>query len=267
MKVFSFVGAIICFCCLFASVVVAQNDIGIQVYPNATEMPQATGRLLEKKAPTWLAAGVYRTNDSIKTVVKYFREQAPKPAAPENDIVKRLLEDNWKILDRTVTSSPFVFGAGDVLRTSSTEDVQISFGVFVLNDSFVRVHLMSPYPSNADNNKVEQGTMIVLIRERPAEATQTGEADADEAVYTGRDVTKKVRIRSKPDPFYPGGRGLVVLKAVFSGTGKVTKIVVVQGVPGLTEESIKAARKIEFYPAIKDGRPVAMWLQLEYRFF
>lgn len=265
MKIASYVVLVIC---LFALPVVAQNEIGIPAYPNATEMPQATERLLEKKAPTWLAARVYRTNDPIKTVVKYFREQAAKPAAPvDNNVVKRLLEDNWRIFDRKIEFAPTVFGVGDELRKTSEAEVKTTFGVFVLNDSFVRVHVMSPYPSNADNNKVEQGTMIVLIRERPADATQTVDADAEEPVYTGRDVTQRVRIVSKPEPFYPGGRGMVILKAVFSGSGKVTKIIIVQGVPGLTEEAIKAARKIEFYPAIKDGRPVAMWLQLEYRFF
>jgi TonB family protein len=58
----------------------------------------------------------------------------------------------------------------------------------------------------------------------------------------------------------------VVLKAVFSSSGKVTNIVIVSGVPGLTEEAIKAARQITFEPAIKDGRNVAMWMQLEYNF-
>jgi hypothetical protein len=32
----------------------------------------------------------------------------------------------------------------------------------------------------------------------------------------------------------------------------------------MTEEAIKAARKITFDPAIKDGRYVAQWIQLEY---
>jgi len=265
MKIAGYVVLVIC---LFALPVVAQNEIGIPAYPNATEMPQATERLLEKKAATWLAARVYRTNDPIKTVVKYFSEQATKTTAPvENDIIKRLLEDNWKIVDRKMEFSPTFFGIGDELRKSAKQDTKISFGVFVLNDSFVRVHLMSPHPSNADQNTAEQGTMILLIRERQPEATQTEDTGTDEPVYSGRDVTQRVRILAKPEPSYPGGRGLVVLKAVFSGSGKVTKIIIVQGEPGLTEEAIKAARKIEFYPAIKDGRPVAMWLQLEYRFF
>ena len=44
------------------------------------------------------------------------------------------------------------------------------------------------------------------------------------------------------------------LKAIFGSNGKVYNIVVVQDVPGLTEQAIKAARQITFNPAIKDGR-------------
>lgn len=58
----------------------------------------------------------------------------------------------------------------------------------------------------------------------------------------------------------------VVLRAVLGSNGKVTNIVVVSGVPGLTDGAINAARKIKFDPAIKDGRYVSMWVQLEYNF-
>jgi hypothetical protein len=35
---------------------------------------------------------------------------------------------------------------------------------------------------------------------------------------------------------------------------------------GLTERAIAAARMIEFVPAIKGGRPVSTYMQLEYNF-
>jgi TonB family protein len=259
---------LICVCALFAFPVVASDEIGITVYPNTTEMPQATQRLLEKKAPAWLAARVYRTSDSIKDVAKYFRQQAPKPVVSDNDdLVKRLLVDNWKVTEGTVRGAYTLFGVGDVLRKASNEDAKTSFGVFVLKDSIVRVHLMSPYPSDANSNTLDEGTMILMIRERPADTTETATAGEEETVYTGRDVTRRIRIRNKPNPVHPPGvYGLVVLKAVLLGSGKVGKIVIVQGVPGLTEEAIKAARRLEFDPAIKDGKYVSMWVQLEYHF-
>jgi TonB family protein len=94
-----------------------------------------------------------------------------------------------------------------------------------------------------------------------------------EKVYTGREVDTKVRLVSKPEPSYTDSArgaeitGTVILRAVFSATGRVTNIRVVQGLPrGLTERSIAAARKIMFIPATKDGKPVSMWMQLEYNF-
>ena len=62
-------------------------------------------------------------------------------------------------------------------------------------------------------------------------------------------------------------QGVVVLTAVFSASGQITNIHVVRGLSdGLNDSAIDAARKIEFEPAIKDGKPVATKMQLEYRF-
>ena len=92
-------------------------------------------------------------------------------------------------------------------------------------------------------------------------------------VYSGKDVTSKARLISKPEPQYTEDArknqitGTVVLKAVFSSNGTVSNIRTVSGLPyGLTEKAIAAARQIKFVPATKDGHPVSMWMQLEYNF-
>jgi hypothetical protein len=36
--------------------------------------------------------------------------------------------------------------------------------------------------------------------------------------------------------------------------------------PGLTERAIEAAQRTRFIAAMKDGKPVSMWIQLEYYF-
>lgn len=92
-------------------------------------------------------------------------------------------------------------------------------------------------------------------------------------IYSGNDVSSKAQILSKPKPDYTEEArknqivGTVVLRAVFTSSGEVTNIRAVSGLPfGLTERAIAAARNIKFSPAIKDGRPVAMYIQLEYNF-
>jgi TonB family protein len=92
-------------------------------------------------------------------------------------------------------------------------------------------------------------------------------------VFSGKEVSSKARVLSKPEPQYTEEArknqitGTVVLRAVFTSGGQVTNIRSVSGLPyGLTERAIAAARQIRFTPATKDGRPVSMYIQLEYNF-
>jgi TonB family protein len=95
----------------------------------------------------------------------------------------------------------------------------------------------------------------------------------DPDVYTGSAVTTKARLLSKPEPVYTEEArqaqviGTVVLKVVFASDGTVKHILVVEALPGgLTEQSVRAARRIRFIPATLDGKPVSMFIQLEYNF-
>ena len=92
-------------------------------------------------------------------------------------------------------------------------------------------------------------------------------------VHKGSDLDTKVRMQSKPDPTYTSAAerdritGTVILRCVFTSEGTVTHIRVVKGLPGgLTEKAMEAARQIKFIPGTKDGKPVSMWMQLEYNF-
>ncbi|HKV34505.1 MAG TPA: energy transducer TonB [Pyrinomonadaceae bacterium] len=91
--------------------------------------------------------------------------------------------------------------------------------------------------------------------------------------FAGKDVNQKVRLAMKPEPSYTEDArqnliaGTVVLKCIFRYDGSVTDIRTVSGLPyGLTQKAIEAARRIRFIPAIKDGKHVSMWMQLEYNF-
>jgi len=106
---------------------------------------------------------------------------------------------------------------------------------------------------------------------RPAEPDTS--ADDAATIYTSKDVDKKARLAMKPEPRYTEPArmnaitGVVVLKCAFNANGMVTNISAVSGLSfGLTEQSIKAARKIRFVPAMKDGKYVSTWMQLEYHF-
>lgn len=92
-------------------------------------------------------------------------------------------------------------------------------------------------------------------------------------ILTGRDVGTKPKLIAKREPEYTETAraaqitGTVVLKAVFAADATVKHILVVEALPGgLTERAIAAAKSIKFLPATRDGKPVSMWMQLEYNF-
>ena len=92
-------------------------------------------------------------------------------------------------------------------------------------------------------------------------------------VYSIRDVTEKARILYKPQPSYSeearqnNVEGVVVLRVILSAQGTIVGVSVISGLPyGLTERAIAAARQIKFTPAQKDGVPVTVAMQLEYKF-
>jgi TonB family protein len=95
----------------------------------------------------------------------------------------------------------------------------------------------------------------------------------DERILTTKQVDARVIIISKPQPSYTkearrnGVQGFVSLKVLLSGNGKVSRIRILRGLQaGLTESAIRAACKIKFKPAMKDGENVSQWVIAEYIF-
>lgn len=87
------------------------------------------------------------------------------------------------------------------------------------------------------------------------------------------EVDQRARLLSKPEPQYTEEArrnqvtGTVRLRAVFASSGEVVSIEALNQLPfGLTEKAIAAARGIKFVPAMKDGRPVSVYMNLEYNF-
>jgi tetratricopeptide (TPR) repeat protein len=89
----------------------------------------------------------------------------------------------------------------------------------------------------------------------------------DEEIVTTKEATTRVRIIDKPPPNFSGTRatGRGSLRAVFSADGTVKHILVIHKVdPEFDRACILAAKRIQFEPAVKDGRPVSMILEVEY---
>jgi len=109
---------------------------------------------------------------------------------------------------------------------------------------------------------------------RPPFATKELPAEVDgERIYKPGETDQRFQILKKPEPSYTreGRRhltkGIVVLRLILAADETIKHIEVIRGLPdGLTEKSIEAAQKIKFKPARKDGKPVSVWVEVEYGF-
>lgn len=97
--------------------------------------------------------------------------------------------------------------------------------------------------------------------------------DIGELVVSPKVVDVRAVITAKPKPSYTkearrnGIQGFVTLRVLLSARGKIARVRVLKGLPaGLTENAIRAACKMEFKPATKNGQAVAQWLTAEYVF-
>ena len=96
-----------------------------------------------------------------------------------------------------------------------------------------------------------------------------------EPVYTREEVSKPAVILSMPDPVWQrklGDKlldvsGTVKLNVVLLSTGRVGEVEVLAGLSKAQDfAAVKAARRIQFMPASKDGRPVSQLIVAEYTF-
>jgi len=125
--------------------------------------------------------------------------------------------------------------------------------------------LPSASPVTADKNEdyrcTDDGTLAHLL-------------DRDQVVaFEPKEVDVKAKVTEKKLPGYTrearrvGVQGIVVLKVLLLGDGKIGRVRVVRRLPyGLTENAIRVACEIKFNPAMKAGQPVAQWLNVQYAF-
>lgn len=114
---------------------------------------------------------------------------------------------------------------------------------------------------NQDYRCTDDGTLARILE------TET------EPVLSAKEVDTRAVTGSKPKPAYTkearrnGVQGYVILKVAVSATGEIKRVRVVRRLPfGLTENAIRAACKLEFKPATKDGKAVPQWVNVEYAF-
>jgi TonB family protein len=122
-------------------------------------------------------------------------------------------------------------------------------------------------------------TLILLLLATPIVQTKAGLAQKQEPdtcngqIFEVKEVTRRAKIKKVKEPAYTEEarakrvKGTVVLTGVFCLDGKVTNVEVVQRLPyGLTESAVETTRRIEFEPALKDGKTVSQRFRRECSF-
>ncbi|HWQ33511.1 MAG TPA: energy transducer TonB [Blastocatellia bacterium] len=96
---------------------------------------------------------------------------------------------------------------------------------------------------------------------------QGGTGGSGQAYTTRPVITYKEKAQYTEEAPKNGVMGVVVLSAVFGEDGEIYDIRPVRQLPdGLTEEAIRALRKIRFRPATKNGTPVSVRMNIEFSF-
>ena len=129
-----------------------------------------------------------------------------------------------------------------------------------------------------DTNDVAEMTVSPAKKRDTAVLASTGgelvaQASNRGEVFRPSAVTRKATLIWRVEPIYTEEArrnqvaGTVVLRGVFSSNGHVTNLRVMSGLAdGLTENAVEAARSIRFFPAVKDGKLVSQYIQIEYNF-
>lgn len=165
---------------------------------------------------------------------------------------------------------PFVVSESDVDNATLSDPEEahsFHFYVFFVPDSLVLYNIstgqiygswdLTHMRSTTDRIATPIGLAPAVIPTKPSEKT----------------LISRPRILSKPEPQYTEEArknqitGVVVLSAVFSETGELTEIKVMNGLShGLTERAIEAAKLIKFVPAESNGKKIPFRIVLEYYF-
>jgi protein TonB len=128
--------------------------------------------------------------------------------------------------------------------------------------------------SETDDAKKDEAGDEARTDDEAKDKERNGARAADDKPLAMKEVSVRAVIKSKSNPVYPrearpyGVEGEVKLRIILGADGKVRdEVDVLEGLPhGLAEEAIRVARRIEFEPARKDGRPVSQYVTVIYTF-
>lgn len=247
-------------------------ETATKIQPNSADMHIAFAYVLLKRnkndeagREAKAALNIQPSAEAYYLLGGYFLRTGPREEAVRNAEMAIKLQPLYAP-PYLLKSQALVSFFGDVLiaeTKASSEERKARFSQAA--GSLEKYLELSPNADNRDTwNEQLESLRFYIDEPKPGEQKR---------VFGGKELTTKARVLSKPEPTYTDAAragevtGTVIIRAVFTAEGEVKHLLIIQSLPlGLTEQSIKAARRIKFIPATKDGRPVSMYIQLEYNF-
>ena len=137
------------------------------------------------------------------------------------------------------------------------------------------IQVAASLPAGADGSPVinMKGEVVgVAVFSREGEKSFIANT-GDSLVNLKRPEIIRPKLLNNPKPHYPstahknGVQGSVIARVLIGTDGKVKQVRITRGLPdGLDEEAIKAAFKMKFEPAKRDGQPVSFWQSVTIEF-
>jgi TonB family protein len=207
------------------------------------------------EASKFLAAQNPAPMDSMPTIL--YREKAKyTDEAHRNGLQGKVILDLAFTADGNITNIQVFSGLPDGLTENAIEAAKkIRFKPAIKDGKPASVRVKVEYDFKLYLSCDESTSKHDVCAAEPMTASlRPTIAYRERADYTQEAREKKVE-------------GNVVLSVIFGAEGKIGAIKVESGLPhGLTEEAIRAARRIRFEPAMKDGKPVSVRGNLEFGF-
>lgn len=156
----------------------------------------------------------------------------------------------------------YVFAA--IARDEKDSSIQRFLKSFAFNNDKIKSSQIS------ESNRASTSAATSLAASSVGSANQNPNLPI---AFNPQEVTSPAVIVTMPQPPYTDQArqqfitGTVILRAVLASNGHVTNLRSMKGLPfGLTEQAIVAAQALKFFPAVKDGRRVSQYVQMEYNF-
>ncbi len=198
-----------------------------------------------------------------------------KDVSVKNELLVKLLELNHRFdMARIALSDEMLYSRID-LHARVVDGAEFNYAVEQLAAATDAIYPELKHFIASIQTSSDAGTIKAAHALPGAEPQPNDKADSERLKLVGQNPA----VDSRPvvlKPVYPGYteqarrnrvQGRINMRILVGTDGTVKEVIIIDGLPdGLNDEALKAAYKLKFKPAMKDGNPVGFWLPIDMSF-